>query len=127
MVLQQNAAHGGVLRPRQVRGANRAVVLELLRQHERLSRVELARRSGLSEGTVSRIIAELMRRHLVAEDGSETSTGGRPATRLQLEQSRVAVGVDVQNWETRFSIGSRSDSTSITPFAKASRPGSMPR
>jgi len=106
MALQQNAAHGGVLRPRQVRGANRAVVLELLRQHERLSRVELARRSGLSEGTVSRIIAELMRRHLVAEDGSETSTGGRPATRLQLEQSRVAVGVDVQNWETRFSIGS---------------------
>lgn len=106
MVLQHITPHGQVLRPRQVRGANRAVVLELLRQNERLSRVELARRSGLSEGTVSRIIAELMRRHLVAEDGAENSTGGRPATRLQLEQSRVAVGVDIQNWETRFSIGS---------------------
>jgi len=105
MVLQHSTAYGRVLRPRQVRGANRAVVLELLRQNERLSRVELARRSGLSEGTVSRIIAELMRRHLVAEDGAENSTGGRPATRLQLEQSRVAVGVDIQNWETRFSIG----------------------
>ena len=105
MVLQHSSAHGKVLRPRQVRGANRAVVLELLRQHERLSRVDIARRSGLSEGTVSRIIAELMRRRLVAEDGAESSTGGRPATRLQLEQSRVAVGVDIQNWETRFSIG----------------------
>jgi predicted NBD/HSP70 family sugar kinase len=105
MVLQHSGAHGKVLRPRQVRGANRAVVLELLRQHERLSRVEIARRSGLSEGTVSRIIAELMRRHLVAEDGAENSTGGRPATRLQLEQSRVAVGVDIQNWEMQFSIG----------------------
>lgn len=106
MVLQPSATHGRVLRPPQVRGANRAVVLELLRQHECLSRVEIARRSGLSEGTVSRIIAELMRRHLVAEDGAEDSTGGRPATRLQLEQRRVAVGVDIQNWETRFSIGS---------------------
>ena len=105
MVLQHSGAHGKVLRPRQVRGANRAVVLDLLRQHERLSRVDIARRSGLSEGTVSRIIAELMRRHLVAEDGAESSTGGRPATRLQLEESRVAVGVDIQNWETRFSIG----------------------
>lgn len=100
-----NSSHGKVLRPRQVRGANRAVVLELLRQHECLSRVDIARRSGLSEGTVSRIVAELMRRNLVAEDGSENSTGGRPATRLQLEQSRVAVGVDIQPWEMRFSIG----------------------
>src|SRR6266513_1230393 len=100
-----NQSHGKVLRPRQVRGANRAVVLELLRQHECLSRVDIARRSGLSEGTVSRIVAELMRRNLVAEDGSESSTGGRPATRLQLEQSRVAVGVDIQPWEMRFSIG----------------------
>ena len=105
MVLQHSAPHGRILRPRQVRGANRAVVLELLRQYERLSRVEIARRSGLSEGTVSRIIAELMRRHLVAEDGAENSTGGRPATRLQLEQSRVAIGVDIQTWEIRFSIG----------------------
>jgi predicted NBD/HSP70 family sugar kinase len=106
MVLQHSAPHGRVLRPRQVRGANRAVVLELLREHERLSRVEIARRSGLSEGTVSRIIAELIRRRLVAEDGAEDSTGGRPATRLRLEQNRVAVGVDIQNWETHFSIGS---------------------
>jgi predicted NBD/HSP70 family sugar kinase len=101
----QSSPHGKVLRPRQVRGANRAVVLELLRQHECLSRVDIARRSGLSEGTVSRIVAELMRRNLVAEDGAENSTGGRPATRLQLEQSRVAVGVDIQPWEMRFSIG----------------------
>jgi len=104
-MVHDSTPRGGVLRPRQVRGANRAVVLELLRRQERLSRVEIARRSGLSEGTVSRIVAELMRRRLVTEDGAENSTGGRPATRLQLEQSRVAVGVDIQPWEMRFSIG----------------------
>jgi len=88
-----SSPQGRVLRPRQVRRANRAVILELLRRHERLSRVDIARRTGLSEGTISRIIAELMRRRLVAEDGSEDSTGGRPAMRLQLEPSRVAVKI----------------------------------
>lgn len=94
-----------VLRPKQVRGTNSSVVLDLLRQSERLSRAELARHSGLSEGTVSRIVAELIRRKLVMEDGVENSTGGRPSTCLRLEQNRYAVGVDIRNWECRFAVG----------------------
>jgi len=94
-----------ILRPRQVRGANSAVLLELLQRHERLSRADLARYSGLSEGTVSRIVTELIRRKLVMEDGAENSTGGRPATCLRLDQSRFAVGVDVHSWETQFGVG----------------------
>lgn len=94
-----------ILRPGQVRGANSAVLLELLQRHERLSRAELARFSGLSEGTVSRIVTELIRRKLVMEDGSENSTGGRPATSLRLEQNRFAMGVDIHSWETQFGLG----------------------
>ena len=94
-----------ILRPRQVRGANSAALLELLQRHERLSRADLARYSGLSEGTVSRIVTELIGRKLVMEDGAENSTGGRPATCLRLEQNRFAVGVDVHSWETQFGIG----------------------
>jgi len=94
-----------VLRPRQVRGANSAVLLELLQRHERLSRADLARYSGLSEGTISRIVTELIRRKLVMEDGAENSTGGRPATCLCLEQNRFAMGVDVHSWETQFGLG----------------------
>jgi len=92
------------LRPRQVRGANSAALLELLQRQERLSRAELARYSGLSEGTVSRIVTDLIRRKLVMEDGAENSTGGRPATGLQLEQNRFAGGVDIHSWETRFGV-----------------------
>lgn len=95
----------GILRPRQVRGANSAALLELLQRHERLSRAELSRYSGLSEGTVSRIVTDLIRRKLVKEDGAENSTGGRPATSLRLEQNRFAVGVDVHSWETQFGVG----------------------
>jgi predicted NBD/HSP70 family sugar kinase len=97
--------NGKILRPGQVRGANSAVLLELLQRHERLSRADLARYSGLSEGTVSRIVTDLIRRKLVFEDGAENSTGGRPAICLRLEQNRFAVGVDIHSWETQFGVG----------------------
>lgn len=93
------------MRPGEVRGANSAALLEFLQRHERLSRADLARYSGLSEGTVSRIVNDLIRRRLVMEDGAENSTGGRPAICLRLEQNRFAVGVDVHSWETQFGVG----------------------
>lgn len=94
----------GVLRPTQVRGVNSAVVLQLLRRFEGLSRAEVARHSGLSEGTVSRIVSDLLKRSLVSEVGAENSTGGRPATRLKLSEMPLAIGVEIQKWETRFAV-----------------------
>ncbi len=81
-------------------------MLQLLRRYRRLSRAELARRTGLSEAAVSRIVADLLREELVVEQGGEDSTGGRPAVRLELNDARFqAVGVEIQNWETRISVG----------------------
>ncbi len=92
--------------PQQVRGVNRAVVLQLLRRFRQLSRADIARRAGLSEGTVSRIIAELIEERLVTEQGVENSTGGRPGTLLRLDSSHFhAAGAEVQNWETRVALG----------------------
>ena len=90
-----------VLRPKQVRGANRVAMLQLLRHNEHMSRADLARQSGLSEGTVSRMMTDLISDALVCEDGAENSTGGRPGRRLQLDPKRVALGAEIQNWETR--------------------------
>ena len=98
-----------ILRPGQIRNANRAAVLQLLRQRHLLSRAELARRTGLSEGTISRIAAGLIERGLLVEEGAENSTGGRPGIRLRLDQSRfLSLGVDVRSWETRIAVGSLS-------------------
>ncbi|MBI2685852.1 MAG: ROK family protein [Acidobacteria bacterium] len=95
-----------VLRPEQVRNANSAAVLQLLRQRQRLSRAELSRRTGLSEGTISRIAADLLERGLLVEEGAENSTGGRPAIRLRLDQNRfLSLGVDIRSWETRMAVG----------------------
>ncbi len=100
------SGRGKGLAPQHVRGVNRAVVLQLLRRFRQLSRADIARRAGLSEGTVSRIIAELMKERLVTEQGVENSTGGRPGTLLRLDTSHFyAVGAEIQNWETRVAVG----------------------
>lgn len=93
-----------ILRPPEVRGANRAVVLSLLQQHDYLSRADVSRQSGLSEGAISRIVTTLIKDGLLREDGAENSTGGRPGRRLALDPRRVVFGVEIQNWETRCAI-----------------------
>jgi len=76
----------------------------MLRENDRLSRGEITHQTGLSAGTVSRIVADLIDRKFVLETGSEGSTGGRPATQLELNQSKfLAIGIDVQTWQTRIS------------------------
>jgi len=82
---------------------SRGAVLRLLRRHHRLSRAEISERSGLSEASVSRTVADLIRGDIVEEEGLEPSTGGRPAIRLRLSDRRYySFGVDVDSWETRF-------------------------
>lgn len=82
------------------------MVLRLLRRHRLLSRAEIASRSGLSEASASRIISELTDQKLVSEEGPARSTGGRPAVRLQLDDSHFrSIGVDIHNWETKVSVG----------------------
>jgi predicted NBD/HSP70 family sugar kinase len=93
-------------RPAGVRAANRATVLQQLRLAQPLSRAEVARRSGISEGTVSRLVAELLEEKLVVEAGAESTTGGRPGTRLLLDSTYLrTIGVEIQNWETRLAVG----------------------
>lgn len=100
------AANRGAQRVTQIRGANRALVLRNLRKHSLISRAELARRTGLSEGAVSRIAAELIEERLIREQGAENSTGGRPGTRLELDPSHHrAIGVDIRPYETRVALG----------------------
>jgi predicted NBD/HSP70 family sugar kinase len=99
-----SSARKRVLRPKQVRDANRVAILQLLRHNEHMSRADLARQTGLSECTVSRMMTHLISDALVCEDGAENSTGGRPGRRLKLNPKRVAIGAEVQNWETRVAV-----------------------
>ncbi len=93
-----------ILRPPEVRGTNRAAILNLLQQNDYLSRADVSRQSGLSEGAISRIVTGLIEDGLIREDGAENSTGGRPGRRLALEARRVLFGAEIQDWETRCAV-----------------------
>src|ERR1044071_10244099 len=77
---------------RGMREINRTIVLDIVRQSDRISRTDLARRSALTKPTVSAIVEELIRDGMVHEVGfSETaSSGGRPARLLEFNRQSAA-------------------------------------
>lgn len=71
-------------------------VLQLIWREERISRAEIARRSGLSRSTVSAIVADLISAGLVAEVGAGPSRGGRRPIELQFQYGAFGLlGVDL--------------------------------
>src|SRR3954452_1723858 len=102
--MQRRGTSNGILRPSEVRSLNSGTILNLLRRYEHMSRAELARYSGLTEGTISRTVGQLVAQSLVIESGLENSTGGRPATRLHLSDKPLAIGVEIRRWEIRFAV-----------------------
>jgi predicted NBD/HSP70 family sugar kinase len=67
-----------------MREINRNLVLNLIKRRGPVSRVELARLSGLSPATISGIIGDFIRSGLVQEMGQGQSTGGRRPVMLRL-------------------------------------------
>ncbi|RIH87487.1 ROK family transcriptional regulator [Calidithermus roseus] len=79
-----------------VRSINRALVLNLLRQHGALGRNELAELTRLSSAAVTGVVAELIEQGLVLEARSGPPRGGRPPVLLELAYDAWhAVGVKV--------------------------------
>lgn len=86
-----------------LRRGNRAAVLQRLYFDGPTSRQELGPATGLSPGSISNVVTELVTEGLVEEAGSVDSGGGRPRTLLRVSPHRGhLVGVDVG--ETRVRI-----------------------
>lgn len=88
-----NSSWQGTNLPR-VGGFNRAVVLETIRRHGEISRVELAEHTGLTAQTMSNIVRALMADGLVTENGHAPSTGGKRRVLLKVvPDAYTAVGL----------------------------------
>ena len=84
-----------VARSNTIRGINRQIVLNYVRELGPISRAEIARETALQRSTVSLIVDELTDHGLVEEFSGE-STGGRPPSLLSLRTADpVAIGVDL--------------------------------
>lgn len=90
---------------RDLRRGNRAAVLQSLYFEGPLSRLELGPATGLSSGSVSNVVAELIADGLVEEAGSVDSEGGRPRTLLRVAPGSChMIGVDVGETRVRIEL-----------------------
>ncbi|GII58629.1 sugar kinase [Planotetraspora thailandica] len=81
---------------RDLRRANRIDVLRQLYFGGPTSRLEIARRTGLSAATVTNVVADLIADGVAQEAGQLMSEGGRPAVLVRVDPAhRAVVGVDV--------------------------------
>ncbi len=77
---------------------SKLAILQTLRVHGSMSRIELTRVTGLSRATISISIAELIENNLVYETDNRLLTKGRPATTVELAPgSCIIIGADLDN------------------------------
>ncbi|MFJ3980820.1 ROK family transcriptional regulator [Streptomyces fungicidicus] len=104
---------------RDLRRANRTAVLQRLYFDGPLSRFELGPATGLSSGSVSNVVADLVADGLVEEAGSVDSDGGRPRTLLRVAPaSGHMIGVDVGETRVRVELFD----LTLTELARAELP-----
>ncbi|MER7715581.1 ROK family transcriptional regulator [Streptomyces flaveolus] len=90
---------------RDLRRENRAAVLQRLYFDGPMSRVALGSATGLSSGSVSNVVAELLAEGLVEEAGSLGADGGRPRTLVRFASGRGRlIGVDVGETRVRVEL-----------------------
>lgn len=84
---------------------SRSRVLDLIRSSGQISRVELARASGLNDATISQLVRQMITDNLVIETGFSRSTGGKPRTLLDLNRSaHHAIGVSLDYERLTFVV-----------------------
>ncbi|WP_406159500.1 ROK family transcriptional regulator [Streptomyces sp. NBC_00882] len=104
---------------RDLRRGNRAAVLRRLYFDGPMSRFELGPATGLSGGSISNVVAELVEDHLVEEAGTVESDGGRPRTLLRVAPSGGhMIGVDVGETRVRVELFD----LTLTELARTERP-----
>jgi predicted NBD/HSP70 family sugar kinase len=88
-----------------LRRENRAVVLWSLHLSESRSRQDLSAATGLSAGSVTNVVRELIDEGIVIETGLAESDGGRPRAMLGMNPGYgYVIGVDIGETRTRVGL-----------------------
>ena len=104
---------------RDLRRENRTAVLQRLYFDGPLSRFSLGPATGLSSGSVSNVVAELVAEGLVEEAGSVDSGGGRPRILVRISpQCGYMIGVDVGETRVRIELFD----LALTELARVEKP-----
>jgi predicted NBD/HSP70 family sugar kinase len=90
--------------PELMRGLNRSIVVDAVRQHGTLSRADLVRFTSISPASVSAIVADLIQEGLVREVGRAPADVGRPGRLIQFSDNVLFLGCDLASAEG-FRVG----------------------
>ena len=107
------------------REVNRQIVLNLVREHQPISRAELARRMGVARGVVGPIVNELLAEELIGERAAKVVVRGRRPRLLHVRtRDRLALAVDLRFSQTTVRLSDFADHevarvTFATPRAPA--------
>ena len=66
---------------------NIQLVFDAIRENEKISRKDLARKLGLTSATITNIVNHLLRENYLVESGLEESSGGRKPILLSLNKA----------------------------------------
>ena len=87
------------------RDINRRIALNLIREHQPISRADLARRMNMTRGVVSVLVQELIAQELIYEGATGEAERGRKPTFLHIRtQDRLAIAVDVRFSKTYLMV-----------------------
>ena len=79
-----------------IRDGNRDLVLEVLRRNQPISRVDIARRSGLQRSTISSIVDGLIEERWVREGSVVKTERGRRPTMLTMNDHLLLLAADIR-------------------------------
>src|SRR5205823_3922383 len=83
------------------RDINRRIALNLIREHQPISRADLARRMNVTRGAVSVLAQELIDQEVIYEGATGEAMRGRKPTFLHIRtHNRLAISVDVRFTKT---------------------------
>lgn len=80
-------------------------VINFIREQGPISRVELSKRLGIPQPTVTRIIERIIQEELIIEDGLGHSSGGRRPVLLRINHSCFySIGIEIGRSDVRIAI-----------------------
>jgi N-acetylglucosamine repressor len=87
------------------RDINRRIALNLIREHQPISRADLARRMNMTRGVVSVLVQELIAQDVIYEGATGEAERGRKPTFLHIRtRDRLAIAVDIRFSKTYLMV-----------------------
>ncbi len=94
MITTRKPRHEHVIsiNPKVVRNINRALILNIIRERQPISRAKIAQVTTLNKSTVSNIVAGLLEEDLIIEEADRTQSVGRSPISLRLKTGKHFIG-----------------------------------